>query len=346
MYRARLQSGCQCARRRSAQAPRRRLRGRPRRRRHDPDARRQIGVRTHCVFIGAAGPGHASDHRPAPDRRVRLPAETQLHPQAHRVQPDRPDGSRPPRRWHPWGNAIFARSLGISADDPWILQEFVEGKEYCTHGTVRDGELQVYGCCESSAFQINYAHIDKPEILEWVERFVGALNVTGQLSFDFIEAADGHAYAIECNPRTHSAITMFYNHPGVAAAYLEDAHPMITPKPSAPPDILALPRSVATTDRAGPASALRDDSSRHRRHLHAVGSAAVLRRSPPADALVALAEPSRAGAAGRGWTSISASWSNRVATKRWATGAVCCISSDRRSTSSTPNSPRCTPATV
>ena len=52
----------------------------------------------------------------------------------------------------------------ISADDPWILQEFVEGQEYCTHGTVRDGRLQVYGCCESSAFQINYAHVDKPEI--------------------------------------------------------------------------------------------------------------------------------------------------------------------------------------
>ena len=27
-------------------------------------------------------------------------------------------------------------------------------------------------------------------------------------------------YAIECNPRTHSAITMFYDHPELAAAYL------------------------------------------------------------------------------------------------------------------------------
>ncbi|MFI5509073.1 ATP-grasp domain-containing protein [Mycobacterium sp. NPDC051804] len=132
-------------------------------------------------------------------------------------------------------NAEFARSLDMSADDPWILQEFIEGDEYCTHGTVRNGRLQVYGCCESSAFQINYEHVDKPEIRQWVERFVGALGVTGQLSFDFIEADDGHAYAIECNPRTHSAITMFYDHPAVAEAYLQDGHALITPTPASRP---------------------------------------------------------------------------------------------------------------
>jgi hypothetical protein len=132
-------------------------------------------------------------------------------------------------------NAAFARSLSISVDDPWILQEFVTGQEYCTHGTVRDGRLQVYCCCESSAFQINYENVDKPEILSWVEEFVGALGLTGQASFDFIEAEDGHAYAIECNPRTHSAITMFYDHPQVASAYLDGGHPVITPRPGARP---------------------------------------------------------------------------------------------------------------
>jgi hypothetical protein len=135
----------------------------------------------------------------------------------------------------PERNATVARSLRISPDDPWILQEFVEGQEYCTHGTVRNGRLQVYGCCESSAFQINYAHVDKPEIRAWVETFVAALGITGQASFDFIEAADGHPYAIECNPRTHSAITMFYDHPDVAAAYLDEGHPVITPRPGARP---------------------------------------------------------------------------------------------------------------
>lgn len=133
------------------------------------------------------------------------------------------------------GNAAFAYSLGISEDDPWILQEFLSGQEYCTHGTVRRGKLQVYGCCESSASQLNYAMVDKPEIRSWVEHFVSALDITGQVSFDFIETQDGHVYAIECNPRTHSAITMFHDHPAVAAAYLDDGHPVVTPRPGARP---------------------------------------------------------------------------------------------------------------
>ncbi|MCZ4076800.1 ATP-grasp enzyme [Rhodococcus sp. H36-A4] len=135
----------------------------------------------------------------------------------------------------PKQNAEFARSLAMNEDDPWILQEFISGQEYCTHGTARDGALQVYACCESSAFQVNYEMIDKPEIRSWVETFVKTLGVTGQLSFDFIEASDGHVYAIECNPRTHSAITMFYDHPDLAAAYLEDGHSVVEPTQSSRP---------------------------------------------------------------------------------------------------------------
>jgi predicted ATP-grasp superfamily ATP-dependent carboligase len=132
-------------------------------------------------------------------------------------------------------NAALVRSLPISTDDPWILQEFIAGREYCTHGTVRNGRLQVYACCESSASQLNYAMADKPQIRCWVQQFVGALGTTGQLSFDFIEDADGLVYAIECNPRTHSAITLFHNHPGLAPAYLENDHPCVTPLADARP---------------------------------------------------------------------------------------------------------------
>jgi glutathione synthase/RimK-type ligase-like ATP-grasp enzyme len=115
----------------------------------------------------------------------------------------------------------FVRALPISATNPWILQEFVEGTEYCTHSTVRDGRLTAYCCCESSAVQLNYAAVDRPLIREWVTTLVGAMGLTGQVAFDFIETSDGTPYAIECNPRTHSAITLFHDHPGLAAAYLD-----------------------------------------------------------------------------------------------------------------------------
>lgn len=117
----------------------------------------------------------------------------------------------------------FVHGLPISPDNPWILQEFIEGREFCTHGTARDGQLTVWCCCRSSAFQVTYAPDDQPDIEAWVRTFVGRLGLTGQVSFDFIRADDdGEAYAIECNPRTHSAITMLHDHPDLAAAYLGD----------------------------------------------------------------------------------------------------------------------------
>jgi len=152
----------------------------------------------------------------------------------------------------------FARGKPMTPENPWVLQEFVDGREYCTHGTARAGRVQVYCCCESSAFQVNYASVDKPQIEQWVTRFVEALGLTGQFSFDFMEGADGRALAIECNPRTHSAITLFEGHPDLARAYLEDDRPLVRPLPSGRPTywlyhelwrVLARPTSAAERAR-------------------------------------------------------------------------------------------------
>lgn len=116
----------------------------------------------------------------------------------------------------------FLKKLPISEDKPWIMQEFIQGKEYCTHSTVRNGKIRLHCCCESSEFQVNYYHVEEAEIYDWVQTFVQGLNLTGQISFDFIKTEDGGIYPLECNPRTHSAITTFHDHPGVADAYLKD----------------------------------------------------------------------------------------------------------------------------
>lgn len=129
----------------------------------------------------------------------------------------------------PQETAAFVQALPISEHNPWIMQAFIPGQEYCTHSTVRNGELQLHCCYQSSAFQINYEMMDQTEIEAWVRQFVSGLKLTGQVSFDFIQADDGCVYAIECNPRTHSAITMFYNHADVARAYLESDFLVIQP---------------------------------------------------------------------------------------------------------------------
>jgi ribosomal protein L31 len=130
------------------------------------------------------------------------------------------------------GMEDYVKNLPISEERPWTMQEFITGQEYCTHSTVRNGKIRLHCCSESSPFQVNYQQVENPKIYEWVEEFVAKLNLTGQISFDFIQTGDGTVYPIECNPRTHSAITMFHDHPKVADAYLNDGNgDYITPLP-------------------------------------------------------------------------------------------------------------------
>lgn len=136
------------------------------------------------------------------------------------------------------GMEEYVQALPISESKPWVMQEFIRGQEYCFHATVRKGQIRLHCCSESSPFQINYKQIDNPAIYQWVKTFVKAMNLTGQVCFDMIQTENGTVYPIECNPRLHSAITMFHDHPGVAKAYLNDAdadESPITPLPDSRP---------------------------------------------------------------------------------------------------------------
>lgn len=132
----------------------------------------------------------------------------------------------------------YVRSLPISEDKPWVMQEFIRGQEYCFHATARKGKIRLHCCSKSSPFQINYQQVDNPAIYNWVSTFIQKMDITGQVCFDMIQTSSGTVYPIECNPRLHSAITMFHDHPGVAHAYLSDGAPNeqpITPLPNSQP---------------------------------------------------------------------------------------------------------------
>ncbi len=118
------------------------------------------------------------------------------------------------------GQKEYFNSLEISPERSWVLQEFIPGQEFCTHSTVHEGRILLHCCCESSEFQLRYKHVANKAIYLWVETFVRAMNLTGQISFDFIVNERGEVMPIECNPRTHSAISAFYNSECVADSYI------------------------------------------------------------------------------------------------------------------------------
>lgn len=118
----------------------------------------------------------------------------------------------------------YVQKLPISKEWPWILQQFVHGnREYCTHSLVVDGEIKVFVACPSSELLMHYRALppDDPrsrDMFGFTKRFADAekrdgRNFTGHLSFDFMAEEDGSTearlYAIECNPRAHTAVALF-----------------------------------------------------------------------------------------------------------------------------------------
>lgn len=113
------------------------------------------------------------------------------------------------------------RRLPISKDRPWILQQFIHGgKEYCTHSLVVDGDVKAFVACPSAELLMHYTALahDEPVgegMLEFTRRFAAAAGkgFTGHLSFDFMTEKDEEGmtrlYAIECNPRAHTAVALF-----------------------------------------------------------------------------------------------------------------------------------------
>jgi predicted ATP-grasp superfamily ATP-dependent carboligase len=97
-------------------------------------------------------------------------------------------------------------------DQPWLVQEFVEGPMVCSYSTLHDGVVTSH-CTYRAPRQwehstgISFLGVDSTETLDMVRRFAEPMKYTGQLSFDFVES-NGELFAIECNPRSTDGILL------------------------------------------------------------------------------------------------------------------------------------------
>lgn len=136
----------------------------------------------------------------------------------------------------------YVESLGISKNNPFQLQQFIKGQEYCTHALVIRGHVKAFTSCPSSELLMHYEPLGKEtvlsrEMLRFTEKVAqaGGEGFTGHLSFDFLVEDDKNLggaskdgikqkelvlYPIECNPRAHTAVVLFDNTPEMANAYL------------------------------------------------------------------------------------------------------------------------------
>lgn len=110
---------------------------------------------------------------------------------------------------------------GIPDDAPelgelgrWVAQHYLSGTEYCSYSVVDKGRILAHSLYRptwrmqtSSSFYFEPARIDS--IRQFVSSFARKLDFTGQLSFDWIQHADGEVSVLECNPRATSGCHLF-----------------------------------------------------------------------------------------------------------------------------------------
>ena len=127
--------------------------------------------------------------------------------------------------------------IDISEKNPWILQEFIEGSQFCTYSIVQNGNINAHTAYPTTftagiGSSIAFKNKDYPEVFTWISEYVKKINYTGQIAFDFIETPDKEVYVIECNPRATSGIHLF-DETNLTRAFLENSEEKISPDKSA-----------------------------------------------------------------------------------------------------------------
>lgn len=138
------------------------------------------------------------------------------------------------------GRGVSLRKAGTTLPAPstdknqhMIVQQQLTGEQISTFGIAHKGRLIVnvayQGTIMSGSVAVAFERVVRPEIDQWVTRFVAAAEHSGFISFDFFVDEHGVARAIECNPRVTSGVHFIAS--GLVEAVLtpETAAPTLMP---------------------------------------------------------------------------------------------------------------------
>jgi len=149
---------------------------------------------------------------------------------------------------------------GIPDDAPpladlgaWVVQSLVAGQEFCSYSVADRGRLVAHALYRpdwrmstSASFYFAPARIDA--VRGFVANFARKLDFTGQLSFDWIQQADGRVSPLECNPRATSGCHLFGLDDALPAALAGTLDGCIEPSPGVPRMAAAVMASAGLCD--------------------------------------------------------------------------------------------------
>ncbi|HEX2358740.1 MAG TPA: hypothetical protein VHH72_02875 [Solirubrobacterales bacterium] len=96
--------------------------------------------------------------------------------------------------------------------NPWLVQEFVDGPMHCTYSCVHGGEVATHMSYRAPrqwehSTGIQFLSADPSDTLPTVEQLASELEWDGQISLDFVDSDDG-LMMIECNPRPTDGVLL------------------------------------------------------------------------------------------------------------------------------------------
>jgi hypothetical protein len=137
----------------------------------------------------------------------------------------------------------------VSRDERWLVQERLEGEEFCSYAVAVDGRLTAFvtyrpawraGRGAGVAFErVDPASAPARAAREIVEAIASHLGLTGQFGLDLMSTPSG-VRVLECNPRATSGVHLFAPQDGLGGAFFGET----AEAPRLPAVRLALPHTM------------------------------------------------------------------------------------------------------
>lgn len=134
----------------------------------------------------------------------------------------------------PLAEQTSAADIDPSEDNPWLIQEFLQGTDRCSWSVVHHGEVVLHSTYQhpltiDDRGGIVFESVTPPETLDAAQRIARELNWHGQISFDYLVTEDGTHHMVECNPRPTAGCTVATAEELDAALFSPSDRPVVVP---------------------------------------------------------------------------------------------------------------------
>jgi predicted ATP-grasp superfamily ATP-dependent carboligase len=107
--------------------------------------------------------------------------------------------------------AVELEEVHPTPEQPWVIQEFVHGEDFCSYSVAHHGVLAAHDTYRhpltiEHAGGIVFESVDEPEVVDLSKRIIEHLGYHGNVSFDWMKTGDGRLHLVECNPRPTAGV--------------------------------------------------------------------------------------------------------------------------------------------